>query len=224
MSIFSSCKDNCDAKINPSRRVALEKVCKDSLCGRNLAFRWSLFKTSVYNHTHWVPDQKFQDKIRTRLTSPRLVTRPGVLEPNAMYKFVLTVQRRGGHPGHSEYQVTTNSPPAGGKCAVRPLSGITLETTFSFTCSGWEDPDRPLQFEFIYFTTEGGVLNVVYKGIKSSVETKLTAGTKAKNFTIDFRVRVDDMFGAYTEVKIPVQVGRIKFVKIRIGGLASDVF
>ena len=161
MSIFSSCKDNCDAKINPSRRVALEKLCKDSLCGRSLAYRWSLFKTSVDNQSRWVPDQKFQDKIRTRLTSPRLVTRPGVLEPNAMYKFVLTVQRRGGHPGHSEYQVTTNSPPAGGKCAVRPLSGITLETTFSFTCSGWEDPDRPLQFEFIYFTTEGGVLNVV---------------------------------------------------------------
>lgn len=217
MSIFSSCKDNCDAKINPSRRVALGKLCMDSLCGRGLTYRWSLFKASVVNQSHWVSDQTFQDKSRTRLTSPRLVTRPGVLEPNTMYKFVLTAQRRGGHPGNSEYQVTTNSPPAGGKCEARPLSGITLETTFSFTCSGWKDPDRPLQFEFIYFTTEDGVLNVVYKGTKSSVETKLTAGAKTNNFTIDFRVRVVDMFGAYTEVKISVQVGRIKFVKIPSG-------
>ena len=213
MSIYSSCKDNCDAKLNPSRRVALEKLCKESLCG-SLTYHWSLFKTSVVNQSHWVPDQKLQDKIRTRLTSPRLVTRPGVLKPNVRYKFVLTARRRGGHPGYSEYQVTTNSPPAGGKCEVRPLSGITLETTFSFTCSGWEDPDRPLQFEFIYFITEDDVLNVVYKGIKSSQETKLPAGAKANNFTIDFRVRVADMFGAYTEVKIPVQVRRINFVKI----------
>ena len=119
---------------------------------------------------------------------------------------MLTAQHHGGHPGYSEYQVTTESPPAGGKCEVRPLSGITLKTTFFFTCSGWEDPDRPLQFEFMYFTTEYDVLNVVYKGIKSSKETKLPAGAKADNFTLDFRVRVADMFGAYTEVKIPVQV------------------
>lgn len=89
---------------------------------------------------------------------------------------------------------------------MRPLSGITLETIFSFTCIGWEDPDRPLQFEFFYLTTEDDILNVVYKGVKSSKETKLPAGYKANNFTVDFRVRVADMFGAYTELKIPVQV------------------
>ena len=119
---------------------------------------------------------------------------------------MLTAQRRGGHPGYSEYQATTNSPPEGGKCEVTPLSGITLQTIFSFTCSGWEDPDRPLHFEFIYFATKVDVLNVVYKGIKRSQETKLPAGERANNFTLDFRVRVADMCGAYTEVKIPVQV------------------
>ena len=205
MSIYSSCRDNCDAKLNPSRRVALEKLCKDSLCG-SLTYHWSLFKTSVVNQSHWVPDQKLQDKIRTKLTSPRLVTRRGVLEPNVRYKFVLIAQHHGGRSGYSEYQATTNSPPAGGNCEVRPLSGITLKTTFSFTCSGWEDPDSPLQFEFIYFTTEDDVLSVVYKGIKGNQETKLPAGAKTNNFTLDFRVRVADVFGTYTEVKIPVQV------------------
>ncbi|XP_078344032.1 polycystin family receptor for egg jelly-like [Oculina patagonica] len=198
------CIDNCDTKLNPSRRLALEKLCKDSFCGRGLDYRWSHFK--AVNQSHWVQDPKLQDKIRTRLTSPRLVTLPGVLEPNARYKFVLTAKRRGGHPGYSEYQATTNSPPAGGKCEVRPLSGVTLETIFTFTCSGWKDPDRPLQYKFIYFTTDINVLNVVYNGVKSSKEAKLPAGEKTNNFTTDFRVRVADMFGAFTEVKTPVQV------------------
>ena len=158
------------------------------------------------NQSHWIKDPKLQDKIRTRLTSPRLVTLPGVLEPNVRYKFVLTAKRRGGHPGYSEYQATTNSPPAGGRCEARPLSGITLETTFTFTCSAWKDPDRPLRYEFIYFTTDDDALNVVYKGVKSSQETKLPAGEKTNNFTIDFRVRVADMFGVFIEVKTPVQV------------------
>lgn len=163
---------------------------------------------------------KLEDKIRTRLTSRRLVTHPGVLEPNVRYKFVLTAKRRGGHPGYSEYQATTNSPPAGGKCEVRPLSGITLDTTFTFKCTGWKDPDRPLQYEFIYFTTDDSVLNVVYKGLKSSEETKLPTGEKTNNFTIDFRVRVADIFGSFTEVRIPVQVRRISkicnFVKLTV--------
>ena len=121
------------------------------------------------------------------------------------YKFVMIVKRRGGHPGYSEYQVITNSPPAGGTCQVSPLSGITLETIFTFTCSDWQDHDSPLRYEFIYFTGKDS-LNVAYKGVTSSKDTKLPAGEKTNNFTIDFRVRVTDAFGAFTEVKTPVQV------------------
>ena len=157
------------------------------------------------NQSNWIQVGKLQNKIRTRLTSPRLVTHPGVLEPNTLYKFVLTAKRRVGHPGYSEYQVTTNSPPTKGRCQASPLSGTTLETTFTFECSGWEDPDRPLQYEFIYFTDDDFV-NVAYKGMKTSTMTTLPAGEKADNFIIDFRVRVADMFGAFIEVRTPVQV------------------
>ena len=157
------------------------------------------------NQSDWIQVGELKNKLRTRLTSPRLVTHPGVLEPNKLYKFVLTAKRRRGHPGYSEYQVTTNIPPTKGKCQASPLSGTTLETTFTFTCSGWKDPDRPLQYEFIY-VTDDDVVNVVYKGMKSSKKTKLPAGEKTNNFTIDFRVRVGDMFGAFAEVRIPVQV------------------
>ena len=203
-----SCVDNCDAKLNPSRRLALKRLCSGSSCGRGISYRWSLFKASNNDPSSkpkWFQIGNLRDKISTRLTSRRIVTYPSVLEPDKRYKFVLTAKRRGGYPGYSEYQVTTNSPPSVGNCQVSPQSGITLVTEFTFTCSNWQDEDLPLQYEFVYFTNKD-LLNVVYKGQQSSKFTKLPVGDKANNFTIDFRVRVADMFGAFIEVKTPVQV------------------
>ena len=202
---YPRCEDNCDSRVNPSRRLALERFCEKVDCGRGLSYQWTLFEAGVANESEWIQVSDLQGKIRTRLTSPRIVTNPRVLKPNKLYKFVLTAQRHGGRAGYSEYQFATYSSPTEGKCNVTPLSGRTLETTFTFACSGWEDPDRPLKYSFIYFTDDD-FLNVVHIGMESSKKTKLPAGKKINNFTIDFRVRVADMFGAFTEVKTPVQV------------------
>ena len=86
-----------------------------------------------------------------------------------------------------------------------PQSGITLVTEFTVACAHWQDSDLPLHYEFSY-VRNGDLLNVVYKGFKDSKAIKLPAGEKANNFTIDFRVRVADSFGAFTEVRTPVQV------------------
>ena len=146
-----------------------------------------------------------QQLISTRLSSTALVSYARILAPGVLYKFVLTAQRQGGHPGYSEYQFTTNSPPVEGTCDVSPASGITLTTKFTFTCTDWQDPDLPLKYEFIYFTNND-LLNVVYQGVQTRKQMNLPAGYEANNFTLDFRVRVIDMIGAFTEVKIPVQV------------------
>lgn len=84
---------------------------------------------------------------------------------------------------------------------MTPLSGRTLETTFTFACNGWEDPDLPLPYSFIYFTGDG-FPTVLYKGMESSKKTKLPVGHKIKNFTIDFRVRVT----VVDEVTVEAQV------------------
>ena len=205
--------DNCGIKMNPSRRIALQGSCAGSSCGSTLAYHWSLFKftnSSFSNETQWVAIPKIEQLIRTRMPSSTLVTYPGILAPDMLYKFVLTAKRPGGYPGYSEYQVTTNSPPSGGNCHVHPQSGITLVTEFTFTCANWQDTDLPLQYEFIYFTN-GDLLNVVYKGHKNSKDTKLPVGEKTNDFTIDFRARVADMFGAFTEVKVPVQVRDLQY-------------
>ena len=146
-----------------------------------------------------------QRLITTRLSSLTLVTYPRILAPGVPCKFVLAAQCQGGHVGYSEYQVTTNSPPVKGTCDVSPTSGIALTTEFTFTCTDWQDPDLPLQYKFIYFTNND-LLSVVYQGVQTRKQTNLPAGYEANNFTIDFRVRVTDMLGAFTEVKIPVQV------------------
>ena len=203
--MYPRCEDNCDSKVNPSRRLALERLCEKVDCERGLSYQWSLFETGVADESKWIQMSYLQEKLRTRLTSPRIVTKPGVLRFNKIYKLVLTAKRRGGHTGYSEYQFATYGSPTEGKCDVTPMSGRTLETTFIFACSGWEDPDRPLHYSFIYFT-DGDFPNVVYKGMERSIKTKLPAGQQIKNFTIDFRVRVADMFGAFTEVRTPVQV------------------
>ena len=202
---YLRCEDNCDSKVNPSRRLALKRLCEELDCGRGLSYQWTLFEAAVANKSRWIQVSDLREKIRTRLTSPRVVTNHGVLKSKMIYKFVLTAKRRGGHAGYSEYQFATYSSPTEGKCDVTPLSGRTLETTFTFACSGWEDPDHPMQYSFIYFTDDD-FPNVVHKGMERSKKTKLPAGKKINNFTIDFRVRVADIFGAFTEVKTPVQV------------------
>ena len=193
--------------MNPSRRIALQGICAGASCGGTLSYKWSLFQdiSNTSNKIHWVEVPEVQQLISTRLSSTTLVTYPRILAPGVLYKFVLSVKRYGGHPGYSEYQVTTNRPPVEGTCNVSPVSGVTLTTEFTFSCTDWQDSDLPLQYEFIYFTNND-LLNVVYQGVQTSKQTNLPAGYEANNFTIDFRVRVTDKFGAFTEVKIPVQV------------------
>ena len=192
--------------MNPSRRIALQGICVGASCGGTLSYKWSLFQDkSNASKMQWIEVPEMQQLISTRLSSPTLVTYPRILAPGVLYKFVLTVQRQGRHPGYSEYHVTTNSPPVEGTCDVSPASGVTLTTEFTFTCTDWQDSNLPLHYEFIYFTNND-LLNVVHHGVQTSKQTNLPAGYEANNFILDFRVRVTDMLGTFTEVKIPVQV------------------
>ena len=187
--------------------MALQGMCTGTSCHGNLIFKWTVLRDLNYssNSSQWTEISEIQELISTRVSSKSLVTKPGVLTPDTRYKFILTAQRPGGYRGYSEYHVTSNSPPVGGVCNVSQISGVALITEFTFACDNWQDPDPQLQYEFIYLTSND-LLNVAYKGVKTSVTIKLPAGEKKNNFTIDFRVRVIDMLGVFTEVRIPLQV------------------
>ena len=201
------CVENCDAKLNPSGRMALQGMCTGASCHGNLIFKWTALKdfNNSSNSSQWSEILEIQELTSTRVSSKSLVTRPGVLTPDTRYKFILTAQRPNGYRGYSEYHVTSNSPPVGGVCNVSQTSGVALITEFTFICDNWQDPDFQLQYEFTYLANKD-IQNVAYKGVKTSLTTKLPAGEKENNFTIDFRVRVADILGAYTEVRTPVQV------------------
>ena len=201
------CVENCKAKLNPSGRMALQGMCTGTSCHGNLIFKWTVLKdlNNSSNSSQWTEVLEIQELISTRVSAKSLVTKPGVLTPDTRYKFILTAQRPGGHRGYSEYHVTSNSLPFGGVCNVSPTSGLTLITEFTFTCMNWQDPDLQLQYQFIYLTNKN-ILNVAYKGVKTSVTIKLPTGERRNNFTIDFRVRVTCMMGVFTEVRTPVQV------------------
>ena len=199
--------ENCDAKLNPSGRMALQGMCTGAPCHGNLIFKWTVLKdlNNSSDSSQWAEISEIQELIVTRVSSKSLVTRPRVLTPDTRYKFILTAQRPGGYRGFSEYHLTSSSPPVGGVCTVSQTSGVALITEFTFTCMNWQDPDLQLQYEFIYLTNKN-VLNVAYKGLKTNVTIKLPAGERKNNFTIDFRVRVTNMMGVFTEVRTPVQV------------------
>ena len=199
--------ENCDAKLNPSERMALQGMCTSASCHGNLIFKWTILKdlNNFSNISLWTEISEIRELISTRVVSKSLVTRPGVLTPDTRYKFILTAQRQDRYRGYSEYHVTSNSPPVGGVCNVSQTSGVSLITEFTFACDNWQDPDLQLQYEFIYFT-DNNLLNVAYKGVKTSLTSKLPAGESKNNFTIDFRVRVINMLGTFTEVRTPVQV------------------
>ena len=201
------CVANCDAKLNPSGRMALQGMCTGASCHGNIIFKWTVLKdlNNSSNSSQWNEVSETQELMSTRVSSKSLVTRPGVLTPDTRYKFILTAQQPGGYRGYSEYHVTSNSPPFGGVCNVSQISGVALITEFTFACDNWQDPDLQLQYEFIYFT-DNNLLNMAYKGVKTSLTTKLPAGEEKNNFTIDFRVRLTNMMGVSTEVRTPVQV------------------
>lgn len=59
------------------------------------------------------------------------------------FEFTLTATTpiNGIATGVSSMIVLVNQLPYGGTCTVSPLTGIALNTTFTVTCSNWQDKD-----------------------------------------------------------------------------------
>jgi hypothetical protein len=75
---------------------------------------------------------------------PNVITLGGV-----DYRFAC-IGKRGnkGTEGYAFSEKEANAIPLNGICDVTPKSGIALNTTFTITCSGWEDTDQPLSYTY----------------------------------------------------------------------------
>ena len=94
-----------------------------------------------------------------------------------------------------------------GTCEISPRNGSALTTTFHFACTGWQDPDLPLRYEFASYNKES-TMSVIYTGKYSSTTAFLPLGDENKNFTLVIRARVIDALGSATEQNFSVKVRR----------------
>lgn len=94
-----------------------------------------------------------------------------------------------------------------GTCTVTPKNGVAMNTSFTISCSGWADPDRPLTYEFAYLTDfQPSVLYVSKDSNASSI--LLPMGHESNDFKLTLRMRIIDHLGAATAVFRDLKVRR----------------
>ena len=105
------------------------------------------------------------------------------------------------------YSFSTSLHPSGGLCTIFPASGISLETNFTLSCSGWKSDSEPLSYQFQY-RLANGLNNVIYHGVNNSVVVQLPSGD------LNFTVIVTDKNGATASFNLTVKVGcKLSFLK-----------
>jgi len=64
------------------------------------------------------------------------------------YRAGVVVTTASGEEGMSFMDFELNTAPTGGSCAVSPLSGVSTQTLFTLSCTGWNDVDGVLTYQF----------------------------------------------------------------------------
>ncbi|CAH1802410.1 unnamed protein product [Owenia fusiformis] len=201
-----ACRRNCNQYVISSQRVAL--VAKCSNCWRmTVTYTWEAYLNDVLQtNFEWKQNTLTGKNKRALVLRPYAIGASG--QENWMFK--LTASFQSGAHGYSQYSLQTNSKPTVGECTVAPETGQVLETYFNITCSGFNDPDQPLTYEFFTVTTNkrGRTKeNLLSFGTDEFMpETFLPVGDENRNMTLDLLVRVSDSIGAAVEVKLNVIV------------------
>jgi hypothetical protein len=137
----------------------------------------------------------------TTRTSKDLVLKAGALQPGAQYEFELLVYAENmALPGKAYKNVVVNKRPTSGKCFASPPTGLAHNTSFTLQCSGWEDEDLPLTYEYKMMRRSGANMNLQVAEGSNKVETLLDPG---KN---DIVAYIYDFYGAATLFKFTVDV------------------
>lgn len=101
-----------------------------------------------------------------------------------------------------------NSPPKklspNTSCHVTPAEGEAISTDFLIMCSGWNDADQPLTYEFSYKDKHGMVL--IQTGRLNKVTTKLPVGEATEDYFLALEAQVGDSFKDFTETRLLVKV------------------
>jgi hypothetical protein len=156
------------------------------------SYEWSVLSNNL--------DLTDSSLLLTTRTSKDLVLKAGVMQPGAQYEFGLLVYADSTEkPGKAYRTVVVNKSPTSGKCLSSPLTGLAYNTSFTLQCSGWEDADLPLKYEYKIQRNDANINLLVAEG-SNKCETMLGPG---KNAIVAY---IYDFFGAETLVEFTVDV------------------
>jgi hypothetical protein len=158
----------------------------------SFSYEWSVLSNNL--------DLADSSLLLTTRTSKDLVLKAGVMQPGALYEFGLLVYAdNAGKPGKAYKTVVVNKAPTGGKCVSSPLTGLAYNTSFTLQCSGWEDADLPLKYEY-KVKRNGANINLLVAEGSNKCETMLGPGN---NILV---AAIYDFYGAETLVEFTVDV------------------
>jgi hypothetical protein len=159
---------------------------------KSFSYEWSVLSKNL--------DLTNNSLLLTTRTSKNLVLKAGVMQPGAEYEFILLVYAdETGKPGKAYRTVVVNKSPTSGKCVATPPTGLAYNTSFTLQCSGWEDADLPLKYEY-KVKRNGANINLLVAEGSNKCETMLGPGT---NVLVAI---IYDFYGAETLVEFTVDV------------------
>lgn len=188
----------------------MESVCQGSKCPNITTYDWILYEANKYfrnSSVIWRRKSDLQLITNTPLNSSTIVLKENSLVGDRSYRLTSVVITSDGLTGMSAYDMPTASLPSGGECSIEPPVGISLETNFTLSCSGWKSDSEPLSYQFQY-QLYNGLNSVIYHGFSRSVVSRLPSGVLPNNYSFNVTATVSDNNGAATQiVNLTVQVG-----------------
>ncbi|XP_070579639.1 polycystin-1-related protein-like [Ptychodera flava] len=210
-----TCKVNCLDKVSTTSRFSLESHDEDWVRGLVLYYRWEIqdIQTGKYrtvSSSQWLPYSG------TGNDGQNFSLEKGFLQDVTYYRIKVVVSRNDDFTnyGMASYEIFTNEVPVVGTCYVTPTNGTALNTTFNVHCSGWDDPDRPLNYRFAIGGSNGTDWTWIYSGEKAYMDESvyLPEGQEDNDYNVSILVRVEDSYGSYVDLdELTVQVFPLGF-------------
>ena len=79
-----------------------------------------------------------------------------------------------------------------------------MDTPFTISCTGWQDDDQPLTYEFAYLNVQESVFFLSRISYAKSIF--LPMGHEDNDFKLSLRIRIIDKLGAATTIPFTIQV------------------
>jgi hypothetical protein len=161
---------------------------------KSFVYEWSVTSNNL--------DLDDTTKLLTSRTSKDLVIAADVLVPGATVTFQLLVRPTSSstaEPGKATRTIKANRAPASGSCIANPPSGIAYTTSFMLQCTGWEDEDLPLSYEY-KLERNGALVNLLVAEGSNKCVTELGPGVQS------ITAYIRDSWGAETAYKLLIPV------------------